>query len=257
MSTSLQIEREGRILRLTLNRPAKRNALSAELCRSLLQALAEADADAGVGAVLLQAAGQVFCAGMDLDEVVGGDADELTALHEELFTVGVRMSKPLVAAVQGPALGGGLGLLANAPIAVAAQGATFGLTEIRMGLWPFVVFRAMEAALGARRTLDLALTGRIFGTQEAVQWGLVQQVVPAFELDDRAADLAAHLAASSAQAIRAGMSFVRESRGLDAAAAAALAARCRREAFASADLAEGVRAFQEKRKPKWPSIHGV
>jgi len=251
MSTSLRVEREGRVLRLTLNRPEKHNALSADLCRELVRRLREADADAGTGAVLLDAAGQVFCAGLDLDE---SPDDGLTALHQELFAFGTGMATPVVAAVQGPALGGGLGLLANAHVVVAAQGATFGLTGIRLGMWPFLVFQAMERAVGGRRALELALTGRVFGVPEALGWGLVSQVAPAFELDDRAAGLAAHLAASSPEGIRRGMLFVREARGKPPAEAAALAARSRKEALAGADFAEGARAFRENRKPCWPSL---
>lgn len=253
MSTNLLVEREGRVVRLTLNRPGKQNALSADLCRDLLERLDEADRDPRAGAVLLEAAGPVFCSGIDPDESPGSEAAALTILHEQLFSIGERITKPIVAAVQGPALGAGLGLLANAHTGVAAQGASFGLTEIRIGTWPFAAYRSMERAIGERRTLELALTGRIFGTQEALQWGLVSQVVPPFELDDRAADLAAHLAASSGEAIRRGLEFVRESRGKPPAESRSLAARLCAETLAGADYAEGVKAFHEKRRPQWPS----
>jgi enoyl-CoA hydratase/carnithine racemase len=253
MSTNLLVEREGRVLRLTLNRPAKRNALSADLCRELIGRLGEAESDAGAGAVLLEAAGPVFCSGMDLEEASSAEAAGLSALHEQLFSIAGRMSKPVVAAVQGPALGAGLGLLAVAHTGVAAQGASFGLTEIRIGLFPFAAYPAIERAVGERRAVELALTGRIFGTQEALHWGLVSQVVPPFELDDRAADLAAHLAASSAEAIRRGLEFVREARGKTPEESRALAARFLAETIAGADYAEGLRAFHEKRQPRWPS----
>jgi len=165
------------LLRLTLNRPGKRNALDAALCRQLVETLDAAAADPGVGAILLLASGNVFCAGMDLAEIEqGGDTDEISALHERLFTAGARLTKPLIAGVHGAALGGGTGLVANCHIVVASAGATFGLTEIRLGLWPFLVYRAVEAALGERRTLELSLTGRIFAASEAREYALVHEI---------------------------------------------------------------------------------
>ena len=119
--------------------------------------------------VLIDAAGNFFSAGMDLDEALSPDASEKTAIHERLFTLGARATKPIVAAVQGPALGGGVGLMANAHIVVAAHGTTFGLTEIRIGMWPFVIFRSVSNAIGERRATELALTGRIFGLPAALQ----------------------------------------------------------------------------------------
>lgn len=251
---SLQISREGRVRRLTLNRPEKRNALSGELCHALVSAMEDANNDRSVGAILVDAAGKVFCAGMDLEESLRPDAAAKTEIHEKLFTCGMWMRKPIVAAVQGPALAGGLGLVANAHVVVAAQGCSFGLTEIRIGMWPYVIFRAMAAAIGERRTVELSLTSRIFGTAEAMQWGLVHEVTPAIELDDRTVALAAQLAESSAGAVKAGLDFVNRSRTLAPDAAGELARTLRAQAFASPDFHEGVKAFLEKRKPAWPSI---
>jgi enoyl-CoA hydratase/carnithine racemase len=249
MSTSLEISREDRVMRLTLNRPEKRNALGFALCRELADALDDAGRDPKVKAILLDAKGPVFCAGMDLDEALEDGAVAEASIHERLFTFGSRIQKPVVAAVSGAALGGGLGLVANPHVAVAAQGTSFGLTEIRIGMWPFVVFRSIAFAIGERRALELSLTGRIFGTQEALQWGLVQFVVPAFELDDRASEIAANLAAFSGDTIRRGLETVYASRGLDWTKAGELAAHARAEVFASDDFRAGVRAFREKRKP--------
>jgi len=248
---ALDVTLEGRVLRLALNRPDKRNALSAELCTAIVEAVEGAENNPDVRAILLEARGQVFSAGMDLSEALGEHAADRTSIHERLFTLGSRTRKPIVAAVSGPALGGGVGLIANAHIAIAAQGCTFGLTEIRVGMWPFVIWRAVAAAIGERRTRALALTGRIFGTNEAVQWGLLTEVVPAFEVDDRATATATHLAESSPQAIRLGLEYLRESRNLNPADSGVLALEFRRRAFESADYREGVSAFLEKRKPSW------
>jgi enoyl-CoA hydratase/carnithine racemase len=247
MSTSLEISQDGRVLRITLNRPARRNALTFEMCRELAGTIEGANA----GAILLSAKGDAFCAGMDLDEALEGGAAEHAAIHDRLFTIGSRVSVPIVAAVGGPALGGGLGLLANSHVSIAAQGATFGLTEIRVGMWPFVVYRAMVLAVGDRRALELSLTGRFFGAEEALAWGLVQEIVPTSELDARAAEVAAKIAAFSRDTIQRGMAFVNESRGLDDAAVHRLAARARKPVFEGADFREGVAAFRAKRPPRW------
>src|SRR5687767_12849900 len=103
MMTSLQLSREDRVLRITLNRPDKRNALSADLCAAVADVVESAWEDASVGCVLIDAAGEVFCAGMDLEEVLAGDASDKTVIHERLFTLMARAKKPIVAAVQGPA----------------------------------------------------------------------------------------------------------------------------------------------------------
>src|SRR2546428_6595 len=113
MSAILQAVPQGRLFRLRLNRPEKRNALNIELCRALVSALESADRDPPVGAILLSANGKSFCAGMDLDEAAAADPAEINEVHDRLFTVGARLGKPLVAAVQGAALGGGVGLVAN------------------------------------------------------------------------------------------------------------------------------------------------
>jgi enoyl-CoA hydratase/carnithine racemase len=242
------------VLRLTLNRPEKRNALSIELCHAIVNAIEGAAEDRVVGAVLMDASGDVFSAGMDLAEMGASDAAELTAVHERLFTLRLRVPVPIVAAVHGPALGGGVGLMANAHIVVAAHGATFALSEIRLGMWPFVIFRAVSGAMGERRAVALSLTGRVFSVQEALQWGLVHEVAQRIEVDDRATAVAQHIASLSASTIRSGLAFVNDTRDQNDMDAVAAAARSRAAAFASADFAEGVRAFREKREPRWPSL---
>ena len=251
MSESLQISREGRVLRLTLNRPERRNALNLELCGALGAALDEAEADAGVGAILLSGNGKSFCAGMDLHEVLSPAGGDINEAHERIFSAGIRMAKPLVAAVHGAALAGGTGLAANCHIVVAAEDATFGLTEIRIGLWPFVIFRTVAAAVGERRATELALSGRIFPAAEAREYGLVHHVVETAEVLERALEIARAIAESSPTAVRAGLAFVRAAHGKNWEVAGELARETRSQVFRSADFLEGIRAFQEKRPPKW------
>jgi enoyl-CoA hydratase/carnithine racemase len=240
------------VLGITLDRPEKRNALNRDLCLQLVDAMESADRDASVGAILLAGSGKSFCAGMDLDEAALGVTETINAAHEQLFTVGARLRKPLIAAVEGAALGGGTGLVANCHIVIAAPDATFGLTEIRLGLWPFLVYRAVVAALGERRALELALTGRIFGVDEGREIGLVHEIAP--DPGKRALEVAETVAGFSPTAIQIGLGFVQEVRGEDWETAGQIARRDRNQVFASADLQEGLKAFREKRPPRWPSL---
>ncbi|HEU0121220.1 MAG TPA: enoyl-CoA hydratase-related protein [Bryobacteraceae bacterium] len=256
MSASLRISQEGRVRRITLAREEKRNALDVAMCEELLAAFADAEADSGTGCILLDAAGKVFCAGMDLEEALERGPRGDLEVHERLFTVGQRLRKPVVAAVQGPVLAGGLGLLCNAHVVVAAMGTNFGITELRVGMFPFVIFRAVAGAIGERRAMELSLTARVFQTDEALRIGLIHQVAPEFELDDRAMGLAYTIAGHSPAALAAGMRYVTEAHGLSAEAAGQVARALRTEAFQHPDYAEGVAAFREKRRPVWPSLPG-
>jgi len=160
----------------------------------------------------------------------------------------------LIGAVEGPALGGGTGLVANCHIVIASEKATFGLTEIRLGLWPFLVFRPVAAAVGERRTVEMALSGRILDVEEAEKAGLVHEIAP--NAVDRALEVAQTIAAYSPTSIRSGMMFLQEARDRSWRDAGELARMVRREIFQSDDFIEGIRAFHEKRKPKWPSLAG-
>jgi enoyl-CoA hydratase/carnithine racemase len=185
----LRIEQVGRLYRIALSSPELRNVIDADGCRELLREIREADADGNVGAILLEADGHIFCAGCEPDE--------------ELMSIGRKISKPLIAAVQGVVLSGGLALAANAHVVIAAQGTSFGLTDIREGRSSAAVRDAVAYAIGVRRALELGLSGRIFSTPEALAWGLVHHVAPAFELDDRATEVASGIANAHPDAIRA------------------------------------------------------
>jgi len=235
---------QGRVLRVVLNRPEKRNALSAAMCRALVNALESAGRDPEVRVLLLEGRGRSFCAGMDVAEIAPATTGEITSAQEALFTVAARVDKPIVGAVQGAALGGGTGLVANCHIAVAAEGASFGLTEVRLGLWPFLVHRAVSLAVGERRALEMALTGRTMGATEAREIGLVHEV--AADAQARAEEIAATLAGWSPTAIRTGLAFLREARGKDWQEAGRIAARMRNEVFESREFQEAVRAFRER-----------
>jgi enoyl-CoA hydratase/carnithine racemase len=190
---SLRIEQDGRLRCIALAAPEKRNFLDALMCRDLLRELRDAAADEATGAILLEADGPLFCTGVD------------PVAAEDLLTIGRRIAKPLVVGVKGVAVSGGVALVANAHVAIAAQGTSFGLTDIRDGNWNEAIYRAVSAAIGERRTLELSLTGRIFSTQDAAAWGLVHMVAPAFELEDRVNDVATALANANPEAVQAAL----------------------------------------------------
>lgn len=194
-ASPLRVEQNRRVRRLTLARPASRNVLDAALATSLLRELTEAEADPETGAILLDADGEVFCGGLDFNAAAN--------LPGGIFDFGARSHKPVVAAVKGVAISAGVALVANAQVAVAAHGSTFGLTDIREGRVHGGLLAAAAAALGVRRAKELALTGRIFSTNEALAWGLIHLAVPAFELDDRALTIAGALADAKPEAVRA------------------------------------------------------
>jgi enoyl-CoA hydratase/carnithine racemase len=175
----VKIEREAGLLRVTLDRGDQRNVLTSGDCAELAIALRDAEANA----VLIESTGQFFCAG----------AEEGCDLHG-LLEPDTWKRKPVVAAVQGPALDEGLALIACAHVVVSAQGTTFALTPMRKGVFPAVTYAALARAIGERRALEVTLTARVFTAPDALAWGLVHHVAPAFEFDDRASALATEIA---------------------------------------------------------------
>jgi enoyl-CoA hydratase/carnithine racemase len=159
-----------------------------------------------------------------------------------------------VIAVNGAALAGGLGLVAQGHVVLASPNAVFSLPEVRIGFWPFVVYRSVEAALGKRRTLQLSLTGNSFHAQEALAWGLVHQICPANEINDTSKGVAREIGKSSPLAIASGMQYIRDAEGKAPDEAGQIAATIRARLMASGDFKEGVTAFKEKREPHWPSM---
>ena len=250
----LLLHEKHRVLHLTLNRQGKRNALTTAMCAGIVRAIGEAQERNDIGCILLSAAGSVFCAGMDLDETADADPGHLFEAHDDVFSIGVTSRKPLVICVNGAALGGGLGLVAQGHVVIASDLAVFGLPEIHIGLWPFVVYRAVEAALGTRRTLELSLTGDLFQPAQALAWGLAHRVCPSVELADRGNAIARDLAKASPRALAAGMEYFQRSRGKSWKEAGELAAGLRPALMASEDFKEGIAAFKQKREPRWPSM---
>jgi enoyl-CoA hydratase/carnithine racemase len=244
--------KEGRVLHIALNRPEKRNALNVATCRDLVNAFDQADADNSVGAVVLSGNGPSFCAGMDLRESVDTDLAQLGGIHERLYSTILRIRKPIISAVHGAALAGGTGLVANTHIVVARPDARFGLTEVRIGLWPVLIFRAMEIAIGERRMVELSLTGREFSATEAMEYGLVTEITA--DPAQRAFELARRISSFSPRAVGTGLDYVHSIRGHNWDHASKVGRILREQLLTGDDYREGVQAFTEKRAPVWPSL---
>jgi len=195
------------VLTLTLDRPDKRNALSAALIDALHAALERADLDADARVVVLRGAGRDFCAGADLDELLAS-ADLTLAENEAaarrlgaLFTRMRSLPKPVVAVVQGRALAGGAGLVTACDLAVAAASAQLGYPEIQRGFVPAMVMTLLRRAVGEKVALDLVLTGRMLPAEEARAVGLLTRVVTDGELERELSAVVGALVAASASAL--------------------------------------------------------
>src|SRR5579863_866869 len=199
---TLNLDRENELATLTLNRPEKRNAISAEMIGELLAALEEC-ANGPARVVILTGAGKAFCAGMDLNylkefpsqspEQIIADARRIAGLFRRIWN----FPKPLIAAVNGAAVAGGTGIATLCDFTLATPEATFGYTEVRIGFMPAIVSAFLVRQIGEKRARDLLLSGRLFTAQEALALGLVSEVVTSGKLLDRARELGKTLASMS------------------------------------------------------------
>jgi enoyl-CoA hydratase/carnithine racemase len=231
------------VSRITISRPEARNALDQASVQALLDALVEAEAAPESRSILLSATGPVFSTGLEFSDVLlSSTIAGLRVLHR-LLSFGLHTTKPLVVAAQGAALGAGAILCASAHVALAAQGTSFGFTDIRAGQWPYIGWRTLERAIGHRRALELTLTGRVFNAQDALAWGLIHEITQPSELEDRAFATASVLAAGPPQTIAAALRWVQHPSDPCQSAL---------DHLQSLEAREGLAAFLEKRRPSWP-----
>jgi methylglutaconyl-CoA hydratase len=238
---------------LTLDSPANRNALSAQLMTELLDGLGGALTDPAVRVVVLTHSGPVFCSGADLKETAEARANgrvPAEALADVLAAIW-EFPKPVVARVGGPARAGGLGLIAAADIAVCTRDATFAFSEVRLGVIPAVISATVLPRLAARAAAELYLTGEVFDGTRAERIGLVTTAVPAEELDAAVARYAAALVRGGPLALAGAKQLLR--RQVTGPIRAELAELSTRSAgyFRSEEGREGVAAFREKRDANW------
>ena len=193
---------QGPLAAVTLDSPHNRNALSRQLVTELAEHLATAEADDAVRVVLLAAEGRVFCSGADLTEASTGGMEEGTRAIVALQRSIVAMDKPVVVRVQGAVRAGGIGLVAAADVAVAADGATFALTEVKLGLAAAIISLTVHHRMNPRAASLTTLGGEVFSGAEAAAYGLVTSAVPADALDAEVARLCASLASGAPQGLR-------------------------------------------------------
>jgi len=248
------VEREGPVEVVTLNRPGRRNALSLDLMRELIEALDEAGRDQDVRAVILAASGKVFSSGHDLGEMTGRDINEYRRLFDvwsELMTKVQSIPQPVIAEVQGVATAAGCQLVATCDLAVASEQAAFATPGVKIGLFCTTPMVALSRAVGRKRALEMLLTGEMVPASTAAEWGLVNQVVPPGELREASLRLAARIAQASSLTVGIGKAAFYAQVDLDQPKAYAYAKEVMSMNSLAADAQEGIAAFLEKRAPCW------
>jgi enoyl-CoA hydratase/carnithine racemase len=243
------------ITTLTLNRPAQYNALSGELLTELQTALDNINQDESVRVVIIAANGKAFCPGHDLKEM---RASEERAVHQTLFDKCSKMmltinqlQQPVIARVNGIATAAGCQLVANCDLAVASEDAQFAVSGINVGLFCSTPAVPLSRNMGRKQALHMLLTGDFISAQTAQQYGLVNEVVPAAELEQATIALAQKIAAKSAHAIKLGKAMFYQQLPMDLSDAYAYASERMTCNMDSHDAREGIDAFIQKRKPEW------
>ena len=251
-------ERRDAVLRITLNRPDRLNAVSQELYTLVLEQLVAADTDPAVRCVLLNGAGRAFCVGADLKERNGfSDADLMAQrpIARAAYTGVLTLPVPAIAAVDGFALGGGCELALSCDIVVAGEGARLGLPEVSVGVIPGGGgTQLLTRRVGWSKAAHLIFTARRLDAAEALRLGVVDVVVPAGGAREAALELATRIAGHSPVAMRNAKKAMRLGFDVDLAAGLEIEDGCWRATAFSGDRREGVAAFAEKRRPKWPGV---
>ena len=255
MTAILLEERAGGVLRLTLNRPEARNALSIGLMTALLEALGRAAADPEARIVVIAGAGPAFCAGHDLRELRADPRREayqrIFALCSELMLAIVRLPKPVIAEVHGIATAAGCQLVATCDLAVAAEEARFATPGVNIGLFCSTPMVALSRAVGRKAAMEMLLTGELIDAMTARSLGLVNRVVPKAGLRDAVDGLARQIAGKSALIVKIGKEAFYRQAELDLAGAYRYAAEVMTTNMLARDAGEGIDAFLAKRAPVW------
>jgi enoyl-CoA hydratase/carnithine racemase len=259
MTGLLRVDRQASVLRLTLDNPPA-NLLSVAAMEMLLAELDSAAKDEAVGVVVIAASGKLFSAGHDLKEMTAhrSDSDGGKSHFEHVFALCSRLMQsivnhrsPVIAEVDGIATAAGCQLVASCDLAVASENARFGVNGIDVGLFCATPSVALTRNLGRKRAMEMLLTGEMIDAASALEFSLVNRIVPREDLARTVDDLARVIAAKSRIALALGKQAVREQAGLDLPEAYQRASRIMVENMLAADAEEGISAFLEKRAPKW------
>jgi methylglutaconyl-CoA hydratase len=253
---TLLVAYDGSIATITLNRPDKRNAISYEVIEELLAVLDEV-ANSSARVLILTGAGKAFCSGMDLENLkaLAGCSPEQSLKDSEimarLFRSLYDSPRPSIAAVNGAAIAGGCGLATLCDFTLAVPEAKFGYTEVRIGFVPAIVSTFLLRQVGEKHARDLLLTGRIIGTEEAYRIGLINEIVPAEKLIERARELASQLMENSPASLVCTKRLLSDHARVELDAQIQAAVRENAAIRATKDFREGISSFLEKRKPQW------
>jgi enoyl-CoA hydratase/carnithine racemase len=249
------------VLRLTLNRPGARNALSSVLMRTLLEALEHAATDHAVRVIVLAASGPVFCAGHDLREMTQARADRdhgkesfaaLFTQCSKLMQTIVAHPRPVIAEVQGLATAAGCQLVASCDLALAADTASFATPGVNIGLFCSTPMVALSRNVPRKQAMEMLLTGEMVSADEAVKIGLINRAVPPGKLTSSTMELAQKIASKPYATVRTGKHAFYQQLEMPLEKAYAYAAQVMTENMLHMEAHEGICAFLEKREPQWP-----
>ena len=246
--------REGSLGIITLNRPDRRNPLSLDLMLELIRSLDEFGSDPIIRAIILASTGKAFSAGHDLSEMVGRTVDDYRRIFDvctELMTKIQSVPQPVIAQVQGIATAAGCQLVATCDLAIAGEHATFATPGVRIGLFCSTPMVALSRAVGRKRAMEMLLTGKTVDAVTAAEWGLVNRVVPAAELETETRRLASQIAEASSFTVGLGKQAYYAQIDLDQPKAYAYAKEVMTMNSLAHDAQEGMSAFLEKRAPCW------
>ncbi|MFZ0520025.1 MAG: enoyl-CoA hydratase-related protein [Candidatus Acidiferrales bacterium] len=254
---TLKYEVDGTAATITFNRPEKRNAVSSEMVKELLEALGTAESDASVHVLILTGAGKAFCSGMDLDTLQTiatqtaaenlGDSREMARLFHRIYS----FPKPVITAVNGAAIAGGCGIATFSDITLAVPEAKFGYTEVRIGFIPALVSVLLRRQIGEKHAREILLTGRIFDAAEGYRLGLVTEIVAAADLIKRAREFVDVFMAASPTSLRRTKRLLLRYDEDEIVQEIELATQENAAIRGTEDFREGLASFLEKRTPKW------
>jgi enoyl-CoA hydratase/carnithine racemase len=253
--SKIAVARGAGVEAITLNVPDRRNAIGPQMTNELLWALEDACGADEVRVIVLTGAGKAFCAGGDFQQMSGGDADKSHLAskgdYADLLLAMMRCEKPIVAKVNGHAMGGGLGLVAASTFAIASSEAQLGTPEIQVGLFPMMIMAVLARLVPRRRLVKMMLLGERLAAEEAARIGLVNESVAHADLDARVGVLVSALIDKSPMTTKLGLRAFAEQDDLALADALPLLRGKLAECLGTDDAREGLMAFLEKRAPKW------
>ncbi len=251
----LRVTDAGPVRTITLFNPERRNAIGPQMVNELLYALADAHDDDDIRVIVLTGEGKAFCAGGDFAQMSGGSdgGPELPPKgdYADLLLAMVRAEKPIIARVNGHAMGGGLGLVAASTFAVAEESAKLGTPEIDVGLFPMMIMAVLARLVPRRALLDMMLLGKKLTAEEARAIGIVNVVAPAAELDDVTKRYVDGIVSKSPITMALGLRAFAQQDDMDLASALPMLRGKLAECLATEDAQEGLMAFLEKRTPAW------